>query len=169
MIDLSLKYKNSIDFCFKPHPALKEKLYYHKDWGISKTDNYYKFWKNGENTLLSESGYHDLFIESDSLILDSVSFTAEYLYLNKPYCFLTKDNFDYNKSLNIIGKKIFEKINKANNISSLEDFIKNSVLKSDKKQITNQKVILNNLNFLNNKNLLASQNIYNYINKTIES
>ena len=92
-----------------------------------------------------------------------------YCPLEKPYCFLTKDNFDYNKSLNIIGKKIFEKINKVNNISSLEDFIKNSVLKSDKKQLINQKGILNNINVLNNKNLLASQNIYNFINKTIES
>ena len=169
MIDLSIKYKDSIDFCFKPHPALKEKLYNHKEWGISKTNDYYKFWKNSENTLLSESGYQDLFIESDSLILDSVSFTAEYLYLNKPYCFLTKDNFDYNRSLNIIGKKIFEKINKVNNISSLEDFIKNSVLKRDKKQLINQKYILKNINVLNNKNLLASQNIYNVINKAIES
>ena len=169
MIDLSIKYKDLIDFCFKPHPALKEKLYNHKEWGISKTNDYYKFWKNSENTLLSESGYQDLFIESDSLILDSVSFTAEYLYLNKPYCFLTKDNFDYNRSLNIIGKKIFEKINKVNNISSLEDFIKNSVLKRDKKQLINQKYILKNINVLNNKNLLASQNIYNVINKAIES
>ena len=169
MIDLSIKYKDSIDFCFKPHPALKEKLYNHKDWGLNRTNNYYNFWKNSDNTLLSESGYQDLFIESDSLILDSVSFTAEYLYLDKPYCFLTKKNFNYNKSLNIIGKKIFERINKINNIDSLEYFIKNSVLKSDKKQLINQRSVLNNINVLNNKNLLASKNIYDFINKTIKS
>ena len=167
--ELSIKYKNSIDFCFKPHPILKKKLYNHKDWGVKKTNEYFDFWNKSENTILSESGYQDLFIQSDALILDSISFMAEYLYLKKPYCFLTKKKYSYTSSLNIIGKKIFEKINKVNNISSLEDFIKNSVLKSDKKQLINQKDILNNINVLNNKNLLASQNIYNFINKTIES
>ena len=169
MIDLSVKYKNSIDFCFKPHPALKEKLYNHNAWGLNKTNNYYKFWEHSDNTIISESTYHDLFIESDSLILDSVSFTAEYLYLEKPYCFLTKDYFDYSESLNIIGKKIFDIINKANNINSLEKFIDNSILKNDQKKLQDQKNLLKKINIINEKEMLASVNIYNYINKIISS
>ena len=169
LLFLSKKYKDSIDFCFKPHPALKQKLYSHKNWGKIKTDNFYNFWQNSSNTILSESNYQNLFIESDALILDSVSFAAEYLYMEKPYCFLTKDNFDYNASLNVIGKKIFKVIDKSNDLSSLDNFIINSVLKTNKNKITQQKKLLNELNILNNNSYLACENIFNYIDKKISS
>lgn len=168
-INLSLKYKNMIDFCFKPHPALKEKLYSHNDWGFNKTNDYYNFWKNGSNTILSEGDYHDLFIQSDALILDSVSFAAEYLYLNKPYCFLIKDNFDYNSSLNEIGQKIFKIINKSKDISSMEKFINDNVIRINESQLNRQKKILNELNIFNKNNKLASENIFDFINSSIFS
>ena len=166
-INLSIKYKNMIDFCFKPHPALKEKLYSHNDWGFKKTNDYYNFWSNGSNTILSEGDYHDLFVESDALILDSVSFTAEYLYLNKPYCFLIKDNFDYNSSLNEIGKKIFKILIKSNNINSIEKFINDNVIRVNQTQLNNQKQILNELNISNTNNKLASEYIYEFIDRSI--
>lgn len=168
-INLSLKYKNMIDFCFKPHPALKEKLYSHNDWGFNKTNDYYNFWKNGSNTILSEGDYHDLFIQSDALILDSVSFAAEYLYLNKPYCFLIKDNFDYNSSLNEIGQKIFKIINKSKDISSMEKFINDNVIRINESQLNRQKKILNELNIFNKNNKLASENIFDFIDSSIFS
>ena len=164
---LSKKYKNSIDFCFKPHPALKQKLYNHKDWGKIKTDEFYDYWKNSSNTIICESNYQNLFIESDALILDSISFAAEYLYLDKPYCFLVKDYFDYNSSLNIIGKQIFEIIEKSNNLDSLDNFLINSVFKKNDNKINEQKNLLTKLNFRNKKNLLASENILDYIEKKI--
>tara|TARA_Y100000591_G_scaffold289518_1_gene274668 strand:- start:459 stop:1706 length:1248 start_codon:yes stop_codon:yes gene_type:complete len=167
MIDLSIKYKDSIDFCFKPHPGLKEKLYMHKEWGKEKTLNYFNFWKNSSNTILSETNYQNLFIESDALILDSVSFTAEYLYLNKPLCFLTKFNFDYNSSLNIIGIKIFDEIIKAFNANEIIEFLDKSVLKNDIVTIEKQKKLLNRLNIFNHQNVPACENIYNYINKSL--
>lgn len=169
LIFLSKKYKDSIDFCFKPHPALKQKLYSHTNWGKIKTDNFYNFWRNSSNTILSESNYQNLFIESDALILDSVSFAAEYLYMEKPYCFLTKDNFDYNASLNVIGKKIFNIIDKSNDLSSLDNFIINSVLKTNENKIAHQKKLLNKLNILNENSHLACENIFNYIEKKIFS
>lgn len=166
---LTKKYKDSVDFCFKPHPALKQKLYENQSWGKVKTDNFFDFWKKNSNTILSESSYQNLFIESDALILDSVSFTAEYLYMEKPYCFLIKNNFDYNSSLNTIGKKIFKIIDKSNNLISLDNFIINSVLKTNHKKIMQQKKLLNELNILNNNNNLAAVNILNYIEKQISS
>ncbi|MDC3184490.1 CDP-glycerol glycerophosphotransferase family protein [Candidatus Pelagibacter sp.] len=166
-IHLSIKYKNMIDFCFKPHPALKKKLYSHKEWGINKTNDYYNFWNNESNTILSEAHYHDLFVQSDALILDSISFTAEYLYLNKPYCFLTKDNFDYNSSLNKIGEKIFKIINKSNNIYSIEKFINDNVIRTNENQLSLQRKTLNELNIFNKNNKLASENIFDFIDSSI--
>ena len=164
---LSKKYKNSIDFCFKPHPDLKQKLYNHKDWGKIKTDEFYDYWKNCSNTIICESNYQNLFIESDALILDSISFAAEYLYLDKPYCFLVKDHFDYNSSLNLIGKQIFEIIEKSNDLDSLDNFLINSVFKKNDNKINEQKNLLIKLNFRNNKNLLASEKILDHIEKKI--
>ena len=108
-----------------------------------------------------------MFVESDALILDSVSFTAEYLYLNKPYCFLIKDNFDYNSSLNEIGQKIFKILIKSNNINSIEKFINDNVIKVNQSQLNNQKQILNELNKLNTNNKLASEYIYEFIDRSI--
>ena len=167
MIDLSIKYKDSIDFCFKPHPGLKEKLLLNNKWGKEKTLNYFSFWKNSSNTILSESNYQNLFIESDALILDSVSFTAEYLYLNKPLCFLSKSNFDYDTSLNIIGIKIFNEIKKAYNINEIIKFLENSVLRNDVNTIKKQKKLLDSLNLSNPKSVPACENIYNFINKSL--
>ena len=167
MIDLSIKYKDTIDFCFKPHPGLKEKLFKHNEWGKEKTLNYFNFWKGSSNTILSESNYQNLFIESDALILDSISFTAEYLYLNKPLCFLTKSNFNYNNSLNIIGIKIFDEIKKACNTNEIIEFLEKSVLKNDIGSIKKQEKLLNRLNVLNHQNIPACENIYNFINKSL--
>ena len=167
MKELSIKYKNSIDFCFKPHPILKKKLYNHKDWGVKKTNEYFDFWNKSENTILSESGYQDLFIQSDALILDSISFMAEYLYLKKPYCFLTKKKYSYTSSLNVIGKKIFKAMNKANNIKSLDHFIVNSVIRNIDLNKKNRIKVLNDLNYLSKDNLSASQIIFNYIDSKI--
>jgi hypothetical protein len=169
LIYLSDKYKHSIDFCFKPHPALKQKLYNHNDWGRVKTNDFYNFWKNSKNTILSESDYQNLFIESDALILDSISFAAEYLYLEKPYCFLIKDFFDYNSSLNLIGKKIFDIIEKSNNLTSLDNFLINSVLKKNQDQINVQKKLLNEINFKNKNHFLESENIFNFIEEKISN
>ena len=167
MIDLSIKYRDTIDFCFKPHPGLKEKLLLNNKWGKEKTLNYFNFWKNSSNTILSESNYQNLFIESDALILDSISFTAEYLYLNKPLCFLSKSNFDYDTSLNIIGIKIFNEIKKAYNIDEIIQFLENSVLRNDIGIIKKQKKLLHSLNLSNPKSVPACENIYNFINKSL--
>ena len=66
-------------------------------------------------------------------------------------------------------KKIFNIINKSNNYTSLDHFIINSVLKTDKMKIKQQKKLLNELNYLNNNNYLACENIFNYIEKKISS
>lgn len=167
MKKLTIKYKTSVDFCFKPHPILKKKLYSHQDWGIKKTNAYFNFWKNSKNTILSESMYQNLFIESNALILDSVSFMAEYLYLEKPYCFLVKKNYNYTSSLNIIGKKIFKTLDKSNNIDTLTTFINNSVLKNKDLKKNKRISVLQGINCLNKKNTLAANNIFNYIDNKI--
>ena len=82
MLEMVKKYGDKVQFVFKPHPVLRSKL--DVIWGREKTDCYYNSWANLPNSTLHESDYIDLFLTSDAMIHDSVSFTVEYLYVNKP-------------------------------------------------------------------------------------
>lgn len=82
MIEIAKKYKDSVQFVFKPHPLLRKKL--EDFWGKVKTDAYFLQWENMPNTSIAEGDYIDLFLSSDAMIHDSGSFLVEYLYVNKP-------------------------------------------------------------------------------------
>ncbi|AWB56759.1 CDP-glycerol glycerophosphotransferase family protein [Colwellia sp. Arc7-D] len=88
--DLIKKTKDHVQWVFKPHPMLKYNLYSHSDWGENRTEQYYNFWHENENTQLEEGEYAPLFQQSDALIHDSGSFLAEYLYLKKPVLFTAR-------------------------------------------------------------------------------
>lgn len=118
MLELKDKYKDRVQFAFKPHPQLKPQLYRHKDWGKNRTDAYYKAWEEGENSALVSGNYIDLFKSSDAMIHDCGSFIVEYLYIDKPVMFMT--NYDRSSQSNAVGKKAF---NAHYHGSSREDII----------------------------------------------
>lgn len=93
MLDIAEQNKDVLQIAFKPHPRLKSELYRHPDWGIEKTDEYYQRWVDMVNTQLETGDFVDLFKTSDAMIHDSGSFTAEYLYVNKPVAFVS-DNIE---------------------------------------------------------------------------
>jgi len=85
MFDIAKKYENEIQIAFKPHPMLKPYLY--KKWGVESTDSYYQKWAELPNGQLETGEFEDLFLTSDAMILDSISFIAEYTATNKPALF----------------------------------------------------------------------------------
>lgn len=89
MLAIAERYKDRIQFAFKPHPLLIRALYKHPEWGKERTDAYYKKWAEGENTTYISGAYLDLFCSSDAMIHDSGSFIIEYMYVNKPVMILT--------------------------------------------------------------------------------
>ena len=82
MVELARKYRDKVQFVFKPHPVLYNNLV--KLWGREKTDEYYAIWRNSPNTACQEGQYADLFHSSDAMIHDCGSFVFEYLFMNKP-------------------------------------------------------------------------------------
>ncbi|WP_157980366.1 CDP-glycerol glycerophosphotransferase family protein [Pseudidiomarina taiwanensis] len=106
--DISARYKNEIQWAFKPHPLLKEKLYNHPDWGQRKTEEYYSYWENNDNSQVELGEYEKLFIESDALIHDCSSFIVEYAFLEKPALFLKKTELSEDNFLNEFGKIAFK-------------------------------------------------------------
>jgi CDP-glycerol glycerophosphotransferase (TagB/SpsB family) len=122
MIELAIKYKDKIHITFKPHPILKPKLYQNKDWGQTKTDEYYEQWTQLDNGQIAEGEYIDLFLTSDALIHDSGSFLIEYLYTLKPVLRTDRDSFITDR-LNSFGKMAFDQHYHAKNKEEVEAFI----------------------------------------------
>ena len=127
ILDIAERYKTQLQIAFKPHPVLKSKLYSHDDWGKNRTDAYYNEWQSRHNCQLEERDYEDLFLTSDAMLLDSVSFISEYLYTGKPSLFLVRDETIENK-FNEYGKLSFNFVYKANNFNDILNFIDNTVL-----------------------------------------
>ncbi len=90
MVELVHKFRHQVIFVFKPHPLLKRELYETEGWGKERTDSYFSFWSNGENTRLAEGEYVELFAQSDAMIHDCGSFIQEYLLMNKPCMYIEK-------------------------------------------------------------------------------
>ncbi len=160
-IQLAKHTKNEILWSFKPHPILKSKLYKHPKFGINKTDQYYKFWEEQENTQLNEGEYIDLFLQSDCMILDSYSFLAEYTFTQKPMLFLMKDISK--RSMSNFGISCLKVNYQAFNKKDIENFIKSIKLKKDLKLNSRKKFVKDYFK------ILGKNNTSNYILESIKN
>lgn len=124
MLELANRYRNKVQFIFKPHPLLRNKL--NELWGKNKTDIYYSKWDKMDNTSLNEGEYIDLFLTSDAMIHDSGSFIAEYLYTNKPVM-RTLNDIPLENMYNPFAIKCLDQYYKAYNEQDVEQFIQNVI------------------------------------------
>lgn len=95
MVSLAIKYKDSIQFAFKPHPNLYDALCSHSAWGKQKTDAYYEIWATMENSQLENGEYRNLFQQSDAIIHDCGSFILEYMLVGKPCMYLSRGDTEH--------------------------------------------------------------------------
>ena len=163
MFELAEKYKDEIQIAFKPHPVLKFKLI--NLWGAEKTEAYYQRWRDLPNGQLEEGYYTDLFLTSDAMVHDSVSFSAEYLYAHKPTMFIVKDEHTIDH-WNTFGIKCFELHYHAYQPADVEDYIKNVVIAGNDTKATERDDFYRN--YLYPKDgVMPSQKIVNEILKEI--
>lgn len=125
MLEIAEKYKDSVQFAFKPHPILLTNLYGHPEWGKEKADEYYRRWATGENTSFVNEKYIDLFKSSDAMIHDCGSFIVEYLYTNNPVMYL---GCSREEQSNIVGKKAYDCHYHGMDRNDIEHFIEEVVL-----------------------------------------
>lgn len=128
MQEIAKKYSGKIQFAFKPHPRLLTELYKHKDWGKQKTDEYYKWWEEQENTQLETGEFINLFKTSDAMIHDCGSFSIEYFYTKKPVMFLSRDMEEIKKNKNEVGKIALDTHYVGKENDDIIDFIEEVVL-----------------------------------------
>lgn len=162
MLEIASKYKDSVQFVFKPHPLLRQKL--ELLWGKDQTDSYYQKWAEMPNTSLAEDDYVDLFLTSDAMIHDSGSFLAEYLYVNKPVM-RTLNGIPLNEMYNSFALKCLDQYYFANNKQDIELFIQNVIngvdpLKEQRTKFVNEVLIPKGM---------PSQNIINDILDSIDN
>lgn len=103
MREIAEQNADRLQIAFKPHPRLKSELYKHPDWGKERTDEFYSFWENSPTTQLETGDYIDLFKTSDAMVHNCGSFTAEYLFLQKPVAYITRDLSRIKAELNAFG------------------------------------------------------------------
>ena len=165
MLSVAEKYKDKVQFIFRPHPLLIEKLKMH--WGIAKQEKYYERWENLTGLPVSKGDFTDLFMTSDAMIMDCCAFLAEYTAFNKPLLFTTTKTSRV--VLNDFGKEIFPCVYKTTN--NLQDdiiqFIEQVVLSgNDYLKETRQQIVDAYFSKIDGKT--ASEDIYNKIVKYLE-
>ncbi len=160
-LDLADKYKDDIMLSFKPHPLLKPKLKNLPGWGEERTENYYKAWATRPNCQLNEGMYYDLFLSSDAMIHDSVSFLVEYLCTKKPSLYMVIDDYVLS-GFSTLGNKIVDAHYHSRTKEDVESFIKDVVISGeDTMKQRREALIKTHLQPPNNNS--ASRNIMNEI------
>ena len=143
MLEMADKYSEDVQFVFKPHPLLKDKLFLL--WGEEKTMAYYKKWELKPNVAINEGFYEDLFLTSDAMIHDCGSFVVEYLYVNKPVM-RTLNEIPVDSMFNSFAQKCLEQYYMAYSEQDIEQFIQNVIndidpLKEQRSKFVNEVLI----------------------------
>ncbi len=160
MLNIADEYAGRIQFAFKPHPILRNKLEEKPGWGKENTDNYYNKWNNLKNGKLVEGDYIDLFFSSDALIHDSGSFLIEYIYTGKPVLHTNRDKHITDR-MNAFGILAFNLHYHAKKEEDIRAFIEDLLIGRDEKKYERGVFLTSELLPPNHKS--ASENIYEEI------
>lgn len=152
-----LKNHPEVEIVLKPHPMLRKLISdkkLRKDWNVESCitleeyDNFINEWKNLPNGNIMDNGdYFSLFKSSDAMILDSLSFTAEYMIVNKPMCWCSRQNNEvkFRYYFNRMGNELLDAIDIAFNWEQIEKFIEKIAQGKDENQEKRQAVIRKHL------------------------
>ena len=120
--------ETSTSWVFRPHPMLRVGAV---QQGIFKSEEeyeeYLEMWRQLPNAQVIENGmYTDIFESSDAMILDSISFLGEYIYMHKPMLFLTRDRNTFND----FGKELVRVLYKTDggNLEGIKNFVEKNVI-----------------------------------------
>lgn len=128
MQELAMEHRDTLQIAFKPHPRLKSEMLKHPDWGPQRTEEFYRFWAEGENTQLETGDFVELFKGSDAMVHNCGSFTAEYLFTGKPVGYITRDLERIKADMNAFGRACQDAHYTLDSESSIREFIERTVL-----------------------------------------
>lgn len=163
MIEMAKKYKDQVQFVFKPHPHLYPSLC--KEWGEKRAKEYYEKWNRMENTSLCEGDGYPVFKTSDALIHDCASYLLDYIYTQKP-CLYVSFSGKLNVEAAEDGKDAYNAHYHAKTEFDIECFIQQVVIDGeDSMQSQRKDVLLNHI--LPKKGKSATENIIDSIKEIL--
>lgn len=125
---LALETKEQVDWVFKPHPLLYNKLLIHPEWGKEKTNKYYAFWE--DNARCEDGDYVELFKSARGMIHDSGSFLAEFLATGQPVMYLL-DEHNTQPRLNEFGFLCLKQCYPGRSTVEIRRFVQEVILQGD--------------------------------------
>lgn len=125
---IAKEHKDTLQIAFKPHPRLKSEMIKHPEWGPERTEEFYRFWAEGENTQLETGDFVELFKGSDAMIHNCGSFTAEYLFTGKPVGYITKNVDGIKADMNAFGRACQDAHYTLDSEKEIRRFIEQTVL-----------------------------------------
>ncbi len=164
MYEYAKGHASTTSWVIRPHPMLMSQCV---SEGIFKSEqeyeDYLQMWEDLPNAHVNTEGmYIDLFITSDAMILDSISFLSEYLYAHKPMLFLTRERQTFNE----YGQKVRDILYKVDggDFDGICQFIEQVVIQEkDVMRDERERFFSENLDYVNKRQSLASDFIFHYI------
>lgn len=131
MLELAEKYQDETVWIFKPHPLIKYKSV---QMGIFIDENewneYEAKWRSLKNAdVVWDGDYAELFLESDGMINDSVSFLVEYLFTGKPLLFLRREEQVFNEANKMLSDVHYSVA--GDDFEGIERFLKEVILEEN--------------------------------------
>ena len=127
-LELPARYPQ-VDFVFRPHPLLRERLSRDEWWGRERTDAYFARIAAIPNVTYEDGGdYFETFLSSSALIHDCASFLAEYFYTGKPQCYMLANPEKMDAEFSSFGKDLLRRCTLAYDEAAITSFIDRVVL-----------------------------------------
>ena len=160
-IYLARKYTNEVTFLFKPHPNLRARaVQAHVFENEEAYDAYLEEWNSLPNAcVMQEEDYRSAFATSDGMIMDSCSFVAEYMYVDKPLLFLKREG----QAFDLLGEKIMPAhyTEWGEDYFSIERFLQEVILEGkDTKKGERREIFRRELDYYTENGCKASEYIY---------
>ncbi len=161
LLYLAKKYRDKVSFIYKPHPNLRLRAV---EAGVFESyeayDAYVREWDSLPNArVVNESSYMEIFETSDGMIMDSCSFIAEYLYVNKPLLFLKRNGQAFNR----LGTELMKAYDTVwgEDYCAIESFLQDTIIGGrDERKTLRESVWKKHLDYASLNNCMASEYIY---------
>ncbi len=164
-LEYAKNHQEDTAWIFKPHPILGLSCVKNGIFSsLEEYDAYCRAWDSLPNAKVVSGEYLSYFASSDAMILDSVSFMAEYFYVHKPILFLTREGERFNE----FGEMVFSALYHARgtDYAAIEHFI-DVLIESDPMKAMRDDFFSQVLDYTADHGMSATQFIYDDIVREI--
>ena len=163
--EMARNHANTTSWIIKPHPVLRKTVESEGFMTVEEYEAYLEQWNALPNARVVEDGdYLRWFQTSDCIILDSISFLVEYLFVDKPIFFLNRGNAQFNQ-LGVLLQTALYQVD-AKDIAKLEEEME-GLLKADPLKPQRQAFFKKYVDYAGLNGKLASRFIYDDIREQL--